>query len=208
MLIRISITVAMTAGLLLAAIGILVAPGAALSGLALALLVAAGITAHARENSDSRSTTTSRRSRQIGVTAGGATLAAWLLITGLVALLGPAAGVMLLAVLLPALVIWVSLRLPAGFTTSTTGSIGQQLMSHHLPASPAELSTEALCLAWQHSQRTLLNAPTAPARGEIVFVRQHLLDEMERRDTAGFNRWLTTGACSGTDPGGYLTTDR
>jgi hypothetical protein len=208
MLIRISIIVALTVGLLLAAIGILVAPGGALGGLAFALLVAASTTTLTRENPDSRFATTSRRSRRAGLAAGGGTLAVWLLITGLVALLGPAAGVILLAVLLPALVIWLSVRFPARFTTSTTGSISQRLMPQWPPESPAELSTKALCLAWQHSQRTLLDAPTAPARREIACVRQQLLDEMERRDSAGFNRWLATGACNGSDPSSYLTTGR
>ena len=208
MLIRISINLALAAGLLLAAFGVLVAPGAALGGLALALLVAAGASTYAQEKSDSRSATTARRSRRAALIAGGGILAVWLLITGLVALLGPAAGVVLLAVVLPALVIWLSGLLPARFTMPIVRSFEQRLVPQPLPAAPAELSTKALCLAWQQSQRRLLDAPTAPARREIVSVRQQLLDEMERRDSAGFNRWLATGACSGIDPGGYLANDR
>jgi hypothetical protein len=207
MLIRTSITLALTAGLLLAAIGILVAPGMALGGLAFALLVSAGATAHARENSDSRSASTSRRSRRVGLTAGGGILALWLLITGLVALFGSASGVILLTILMPALMIWLWWRLPAGFASSIAVGSSQRLMPEPPPVSLAELSTKDLCLAWQRSQRTLLEATTAPARREVVSARQQLLDEMERRDGAGFNQWLAAGACNGADPAGYLATD-
>jgi hypothetical protein len=205
MLIRISITVALTVGLLLAAIGVLVAPGAAFTGVAFALLVAAGTATYARENPDSRAAAASRSGRRAGLTAGGGTLAVWLPLTGLVALLGPASGIILVSALMPASVLWLWWRAPDRFASWT--AVGGSRRPPPAPVAPAELSTPDLCLAWQRTQRTLLEPLTAPARFEIVSARQQLLDEMERRDSAGFHRWLATGACGGTDPNRYLIID-
>jgi len=37
-----------------------------------------------------------------------------------------------------------------------------------------------------------------------VLVRQRMLDELERRDRAGFERWLSTGARAASDPSRYI----
>jgi hypothetical protein len=70
------------------------------------------------------------------------------------------------------------------------------------------LSTSELCLTWRRSYLALLDATSSPARCNIVRIRGCLLDELERRDPAGFTRWLDTGARAGSDPSRYLSTDR
>jgi hypothetical protein len=66
------------------------------------------------------------------------------------------------------------------------------------------LSTPELCLAWRRSYLTLVDLPAGSARCELVAMRQSMLDELERRDSAGFQRWLDDGARAGGDPGRYL----
>lgn len=61
-----------------------------------------------------------------------------------------------------------------------------------------------LCLVWRRSDEELRRVPADdPDRGKLVAVRQLLLEEMERRDPAGFRRWLD-GAMTGTDPLPFL----
>jgi hypothetical protein len=43
---------------------------------------------------------------------------------------------------------------------------------------------------------------------ERVRMRGHLLDEIERRDPAGFDRWLATLPKAGSDPSRYLSVGR
>jgi hypothetical protein len=73
---------------------------------------------------------------------------------------------------------------------------------------PEDLSTHELCLAWQRTYLVLLDVAADTPRDNIVALRGRLLDEIERRDPAGFTRWLETGARAGSDPGRYLTGDR
>jgi hypothetical protein len=76
------------------------------------------------------------------------------------------------------------------------------------PPKPAlsDLSTVDLCAAWRRSYFELLRAVDAPVRERLVRQRQEYLDELERRDGAGFARWLANGARASSDPGHYLTT--
>ncbi|WIX98592.1 hypothetical protein QRX60_31575 [Amycolatopsis mongoliensis] len=58
-----------------------------------------------------------------------------------------------------------------------------------------------LCLVWRRSHEELRRTPDDdPARAQLAVVRQLLLDELERRDPAGFARWLENGALAGSDP--------
>ncbi len=66
------------------------------------------------------------------------------------------------------------------------------------------LSTPQLCLAWRSSYLRLHRVTSSPATAQIVLVRQRMLDELERRDRAGFERWLSTGARADSDPSRYI----
>jgi len=66
-------------------------------------------------------------------------------------------------------------------------------------------ATDELCLVWRRSDEELRRVPDDdPERGQLAEVRQLLLAELERRDPAGFSRWLHGGAMAGADPLPFL----
>jgi hypothetical protein len=73
------------------------------------------------------------------------------------------------------------------------------------PALPvADLPTGELGREWVRTS-TALAGPLDPAsRQALVARRSEALDELERRDPAGFARWLAAGPLPGSDPTGYL----
>ncbi len=73
------------------------------------------------------------------------------------------------------------------------GSVG-------LPA----LSTPALGREWIGTTRALGERPGPVERQALVRRRVELLDELERRDPAGFARWLADGPEPGSDPADYV----
>ena len=68
----------------------------------------------------------------------------------------------------------------------------------------ATLSTAALGREWLTTTTALAGRLDPAARQMIVRRRQDTLDELERRDPAGFARWLAEGSLT-DDPAGYLT---
>lgn len=69
-------------------------------------------------------------------------------------------------------------------------------------------ATDELCLVWRRSDEELRRVPDDdPERAKLAVVRQLLLEELERRDPAGFRRWLDDGAMAGTDPRPFLHPD-
>jgi hypothetical protein len=72
------------------------------------------------------------------------------------------------------------------------------------PAALTGLPLEALGREWV-ATTAALGAPLDPrSRQAIVARRETVLDELERRDPAGFARWLAAGPQSATDPARYL----
>jgi len=69
-------------------------------------------------------------------------------------------------------------------------------------------STPQLCGAWQRSYWLVRELPPGPIRYEVVLIRHELLNELERRDPTGFHRWLETEPRAGSHPGRYLHTER
>jgi hypothetical protein len=68
----------------------------------------------------------------------------------------------------------------------------------------ATLSTAALGREWL-TTTTVLAGRLDPAARQVIVRRRHdTLDELERRDPAGFARWLAEGSLA-DDPAGYLT---
>lgn len=75
------------------------------------------------------------------------------------------------------------------------------------PVPVGSLTDAELCWAWRRSF-TVLQALQPHLDVErwiaLVALRQGYLDEIERRDPAGFRRWLYTGARPASDPSRYL----
>jgi hypothetical protein len=69
-----------------------------------------------------------------------------------------------------------------------------------------QLDVAGLCWAWRSSHDLLARIQDVEARGKVVMLRQAYLDEMERRDAAGFQAWLTV-ARAAEDPEAYLHED-
>ena len=70
------------------------------------------------------------------------------------------------------------------------------------------LPTSDLGSEWLRTTSALAT-PVEPAwRQEIIRRRQETLDELERRDPAGFARWLAAGAATDSDPATFVRGDR
>jgi hypothetical protein len=61
-----------------------------------------------------------------------------------------------------------------------------------------------LCMAWRRSFVELESADSAETRAAIANFRHRLLDELERRNPAGFEDWLASGARAPSDPARYI----
>ena len=69
------------------------------------------------------------------------------------------------------------------------------------------LSVEALGREWLRSSAALARPAGPLARQALVERRQEALDELERRDPAGFARWLAEGPTVDSDPARYIVGD-
>jgi hypothetical protein len=69
------------------------------------------------------------------------------------------------------------------------------------------LSVEALGQEWLRTSAALARGPGAALRQVLVDRRQQALDELERRDPAGFARWLAQDAFVDSDPARYVSSD-
>lgn len=65
-------------------------------------------------------------------------------------------------------------------------------------------STAQLSAAWSTSQEALRRSTSAADRSAIAALRQAYLDELERRDSSGLQRWLESGNALTSDPGRFL----
>jgi len=133
------------------------------------------------------------RSRTVvGIGAGAATVVGCLALVGAVDLLGGAAGAVLLSAALLA---------GCGGALYLRSVVRRGVGRRGARPPFGRLSTPDLCLAWRRSGPEL--RATAPGRryDGLVTLRRILLDELERRDPAGFQRWLAAGG----DPDRYLT---
>jgi hypothetical protein len=187
------------AGAGLAVVGFVLQPAAAIGGVMVAVFVAGGMALHLQEWPPADALT----GRRAVVEAGGTALWVWLVGTGVVMLLGGSGQAVLVTLLLvgvpaavhvrrrlrpPVAAVNPEVKLPAVVPLPVLGT----------------LSTQELCLAWRRSYLTLVDLPAGPGRSELVAVRQSMLDELERRDSDGFHRWLEAGARAGGDPSQYL----
>jgi hypothetical protein len=199
---RIVRIVSIVAGAAFGAVGLVVLPIGALVGwimLGLGIGVGAWLAVTGYPAVRVRIATTGSAAK-IGVTAGFGALAAGLAVSGLVAVAGGATAVSLLVAVATA---WAASRFRSGPPPAKNS-----LPPAPAPAKPgpevADLSTAELCLAWRRSYGELLRSPDEPARQRVVRLRRDYLDELERRDSDGFARWLGSGARAGGDPQRYL----
>lgn len=211
---------AVAAGVVLGAIGVVVVPAVAMGGVGFGVFIGFVAATRVQQNPTETGVGTpgaaSPRAgavRRACLVAGGSTIAGWLVLTGVVTLLGQASGSVLLLFGMAAPVVWFWHRLGMSVRGAEAGAAARPgepatIAAQQPPVIAGELSMQELCLAWRRSYVALLDLPPGPARCEIVRIRECLLDELERRDPDGFTRWLGTGARAGSDPGRYLASDR
>jgi hypothetical protein len=70
------------------------------------------------------------------------------------------------------------------------------------------LPTAVLGSEWLRTTSALARPVEPAARREIIRRRQETLDELERRDPAGFAQWLAAGAATDSDPATFVRGDR
>ena len=66
--------------------------------------------------------------------------------------------------------------------------------------------TAEISAAWATSQEALRRSTSPADRSAIAALRQAYLDELERRDASGLQRWLESGSALTSDPRRYLRT--
>ncbi|TWD80867.1 hypothetical protein FB561_1964 [Kribbella amoyensis] len=67
------------------------------------------------------------------------------------------------------------------------------------------LTDAELCLAWRRSFTSLQKAGTVRERLNVIAARVAYLDELERRDPAGFSRWLESNPRAAGNPSRFFT---
>jgi hypothetical protein len=72
------------------------------------------------------------------------------------------------------------------------------------PSSVSGLPTSALGREWLRTSAALRGRLSPADRAALVRRREETLDELERRDPAGFARWLAEGPEPGSDPAAYV----
>jgi hypothetical protein len=214
-IVRVVPVAGLCAGTAVGALGAVAAPGTTAGGMFCAALMGLATGLRVREIAAGDRAARVSAGRRAGLVVGCVLAVGWAVVTGAALLLGLAMTGMLLVLAFAAggAALWPRRSRPA---TGLLLRIAQPAVppaadpSPHpaaLPAfapSPAGLSTEQLCRAWQHSYFALLDLPADAARTDVVRLREQLLDEIERRDPVGFARWIDTDARPGNNPGRYV----
>ncbi len=209
-LVRMARTTVLVVVFLFTALGVAVTPPPVLSFwvvLGLALGVAAW-----KAPSDLRVVRRLNGSREpdlrTGVRAGGGFVVLGLSTTGMIATIGLSATAGLVVVF-GVVAVWVRLRARPVPEAPHAREVEVITASAPFePSAPADaLRTEELCLAWRRSYFLLQRAADDHTRQAVVRARQAYLDELEKRDGAGFSQWLAGGARAGSDPRPYFTAE-
>jgi hypothetical protein len=215
-------------GALLGAFALIVAPGVSVSAAACGVFIGMLALRRVRDVAPGDAASKARAGRRALLIVATSVTGGWLALAGLVLLLGSASGAALLLLMItPAVWWWRRFRSGTAPRVNPWRAVQDSLLytaqgphqvrsAGQLPAPqvpylmpvPADLSTLELCLVWQRTYLVLLEVSADTPRDNIVALRERLLDEIERRDPAGFTRWLETGARAGSNPGRYLTGDR
>ncbi|WP_350275664.1 hypothetical protein [Kribbella sp. HUAS MG21] len=131
---------------------------------------------------------------------------------GLSGLIGTA--VLPLAVLLgvtsPATVVWWRTRRRSSTPRAPGGNTADRRPVPRDDPRPATspvvgaMTDPELCMAWRRSYLEFEHADSADTRVAIADFRGRILDELERRNPAGFEDWLASGARAPSDPARYV----
>lgn len=179
------------------------APGVVAVGVAglLAGLTAAAI-AHDAPSRSLRSTL------EAASLAAAGTVGALLVVSGTAALLGGPVTVGLIALAVLALLVRSGRRPDAAASRPAPPPVAAPaltLVVEWADAGPVTgLSTAALGREWLRTTAALAGGLDATARRAVVERREATLDELERRDPVGFERWLSGGPVPGSDPAEYV----
>jgi hypothetical protein len=207
------------AGVLLCG-GLAVAGGLALRGPEIVAVGIAGVLAGCMAAGISRESPAGSRSRstlESAASVGASTVGVLLVVAGITALAGgPVAALAVGAVLVVAVVA----RLARGRGPAARATADRPAAARHpsaeRPARPraveptsllpavAVLTTAELGQEWTRTTAVLAGPLDAAARAALVARREEALDELERRDPAGFARWLAAGPTLSSDPAGYV----
>ena len=197
-----------------------VAGGLALQGPELVAVGVAGVLAACMAAGIARETPAGARSRsavEAAAFAGAATVGVLLLLAGIAALAGGAAAFLVVVTVLVGLFVVRLVRVRGTAARSGPGLTAP--LPHPAAAQPAGPSTElagllppvavlptaALGQEWLRTNAILAGRLGAAARASLVARREEALDELERRDPAGFARWMAAGPTLSSDPAGYVS---
>ncbi|MGY1679768.1 hypothetical protein [Geodermatophilus sp. SYSU D01176] len=184
----------------LAVVGGLALRPPGLVAVGLAAVVSACLAAGLARESRSRRTAVVDAAWKAGV----ATVAVLLVLSG-TAVLGGAVLTLLVAGVAAgtATVVW--LVRSSGGTGAVRPAVAAPSPQPSSPLPPvASLSTGDLGREWVRTTTALGGPLDARTREAIVVRRQQTLDELERRDPAGFARWIAGLPLAGSDPSGDL----
>ena len=172
----------------------------------LAGCLSAGVAREAPAGSRSRSTL------ETAASVGAATVGVLLLVSGIAALAGGAVAALTVVVLLVA---GLAVRLVRGSRTAPRPTLAPRPPATRPSPRPAGelasllppvavLTTAELGQEWTRTTAILSGRLDPAARAALVARREEALDELERRDPAGFARWLAAGPTLSSDPAGYV----
>lgn len=176
----------------------------------LAGCMAAGIVREAPAGSRSRSTL------ETAASVGATTVGVILFVAGVAALAGGAVAGLMVGAALAALAVIRIVRGSRPTARPTPGAaVAPPTSRSDAPARPTAelssllppvtaLSTAELGQEWTRTTAVLAGPLDAAARAALVARREEALDELERRDPAGFARWLAAGPTLASDPAGFV----
>jgi hypothetical protein len=198
-----------------------VAGGLALRGPEMVAVGVAGVLAGCMAAGISRETPVGARRRstpEAAACAGAGTVGVLLVIAGIAALAGGAVAFLTVSGVVVAVLVT---RLVRARGTAPSSAVDRTTVVPHpstlrpvRPHGPADfagllppvvaLTTSELGREWTHTSTVLAGPLDAAAREALVARRQEALDELERRDPAGFARWLAAAPTLSSDPAGYV----
>ncbi|NEK57622.1 hypothetical protein GCU56_07025 [Geodermatophilus sabuli] len=193
--------IGLLAGGALAVVGGLALPPDGLVAVSLAAVVSGCLAAGIARESDRPD----RRATMDAAWRAAAAAVAVLLVLSGAAVLGGALLTLLLAGAgaTAALAVWV-VRTDRGIAAGVP-QVPPATVRRPVPVLPVSaLSTGDLGREWVRTTEALATRLDLGTRQALVVRRQETLDELERRDPAGFARWLAATPSPGSDPAGHL----